>query len=493
MASRDRRSKGNESREGELAFPSEVVTPIRPATSTDSMTSVDSLVESVGLVSLNDGLELTSVRPASGKLRPREGVELSPSVELTLVIACFSQQAPTWLDKSKQIPSREALDEGQLGKHIYLSQKTIRSFGRERSIHRHVLTAMPSPFHLAALPLEIIELILSYIFLPPSPLTPASDPYHLRGTSHILLVSHAIRRLALPFFYHTVIISRQSHLTTFFDPEHGLFSAGDSAQRRWNMVRELGLVLGVEAPIALDVTLPQTSSYLLPLSVPERSPILTLCLFHEDTGKALESERDIEALVALAQADENSRRRIEQDLFDEYEDDLNVLDRSFGDWVYAQYNRYLFAEIDERIDEPIWTGARVEKEQFFQILLKRTRPIEIRWAAHELLYHEQGVLSVRLEETTLVVHPPPWALLDKPISETLATIGEGESQLGVKQIRLEGFDDAALDELATMVPALAFTAWNDGNGPNRISEATWSWTRSDGTVISFSPPVSRIP
>jgi hypothetical protein len=110
-------------------------------------------------------------------------------------------------------------------------------------------------------------------------LTPSSDWTHLKGTTHILLVSHAFRELALPFFFHTVVISRPEHYVTFFDPEHGLFVADETARKRWSFVRQLGVVRWVRPEISpTDLPDGPEGNFLVPLQIPEGGNVKISCI-----------------------------------------------------------------------------------------------------------------------------------------------------------------------------------------------------------------------
>ncbi|KAL7411836.1 hypothetical protein BDY24DRAFT_416749 [Mrakia frigida] len=74
-----------------------------------------------------------------------------------------------------------------------------------------IVDAQTSHSPLPTLSLEVIERILKCTFLRPSKLIPASDPFHLVGSSHLLFVSKGFRELCLPFFYRCLLISRSSH------------------------------------------------------------------------------------------------------------------------------------------------------------------------------------------------------------------------------------------------------------------------------------------
>ncbi|KAL7414625.1 hypothetical protein BDY24DRAFT_414338 [Mrakia frigida] len=130
---------------------------------------------------------------------------------------------------------------------------------------------------LPRLPVEVIERILKLTLLRPTKLVPTSDPNHLAGTSHLLQLSKGFRELCLPFFYHSITISKQSHYVAFFGPEDGLF-VGEKGRELWSFVKELGIVVGVDVPL-LSSPSPLSPYYLIPLVIPSGGGRLdSLCL-----------------------------------------------------------------------------------------------------------------------------------------------------------------------------------------------------------------------
>ncbi|KAL7411905.1 hypothetical protein BDY24DRAFT_416808 [Mrakia frigida] len=70
---------------------------------------------------------------------------------------------------------------------------------------------------MPAIPLEVLRHILTFTFPRRTPTTPFSDPYPLRNTTHLLLVSKAFRELCLPLFFQSITIARPSDYITFID------------------------------------------------------------------------------------------------------------------------------------------------------------------------------------------------------------------------------------------------------------------------------------
>lgn len=110
------------------------------------------------------------------------------------------------------------------------------------------LVRLRSAFSPSVLPVEMIERILLHAFIRPKPDAPSSDHYPLRNATHLLFVSKAFHQLALPFFLHSIIISRPKDWVTFFGAETGLF-VGERGVRLWKHVQRISVVRAVYPPI----------------------------------------------------------------------------------------------------------------------------------------------------------------------------------------------------------------------------------------------------
>lgn len=163
--------------------------------------------------------------------------------------------------------------------------------------------ADPSPLTpalLPELPLEILERILLYTFRRRTETTPSSDPYPLRRTTHLLLVSRSFRELCLPIFFQSITIARPSDYITFFDPEDGLIS-GDEGEQRWSFVRELCIVSSIGPPSAVAYS---ENCLLRPLAIPWRSSsneLEVLCLL-EPRSPTLPTRDEAEVRLLIADA-----------------------------------------------------------------------------------------------------------------------------------------------------------------------------------------------
>lgn len=91
-----------------------------------------------------------------------------------------------------------------------------------RSGQRKMSPVLPSLSpRLQAISLENIERLTGYTFLHQSSLVLSSNPNHLRNTTCLYLVSSALRKLCLPFFY-----KHRTGYTTFFNPPKEFFFDG---------------------------------------------------------------------------------------------------------------------------------------------------------------------------------------------------------------------------------------------------------------------------
>ena len=324
----------------------------------------------------------------------------------------------------------------------------------------------------------MIERILKYTFVPSSPLVPSSDPFHLRGTTHLLLVSRAIRELALPFFYHTVNITRPSDYTTFFDPDNGLFVAGETGPRRWSLVRSLGLVYGVEPPVVSDPSLTQVPSgaaLLVPLAFPTRHPRLpTFCLLRR-RSTLTEWKLGLHRLQRLACLDPSRRYAIEDELYSAWENDPVDSDYPFEQVMIEQYGHDVDAQINEEISAVIRNAVKDERERVFQRLLVRIQPGEVHWAMNELYHYVRGLLKTTLPDTTLVVYSS-WEGAAETVGSFVERVTRAEDMLGVAQVRSVGIPVSYLDEENPGSWKASFPPLPGTDEPSHIPPATWSWT-----------------
>ncbi|KAL7411863.1 hypothetical protein BDY24DRAFT_442887 [Mrakia frigida] len=163
---------------------------------------------------------------------------------------------------------------------------------------------------ILTVPLEVLERILRYTFLRQTYLTPSSDPYPLRNTTHLLLVSRAFRELCLPFFFQSITIARPSDYITFFDPKDGIF-VGEQGRRRWSFVKAIGFGWKAEPPSVFPRG--DNSSWIVPLLPPEgRGPKLVTFFDSGDVKNApfRDLERALEDSLRDAETRERARGRL---------------------------------------------------------------------------------------------------------------------------------------------------------------------------------------
>lgn len=140
------------------------------------------------------------------------------------------------------------------------------------------------------LPVEVIERILKYTFLRRTPLTPSSDLFSLRRTTHLLRVSKSFRLLCLPIFYRSITITRPSHYTTLFGRDQGTFVVGEEGKQRWSFVREISIVVGVEPPIDFEATFSRECDAILPLKILPDHTLDVVCLLERREAAAEEGK-----------------------------------------------------------------------------------------------------------------------------------------------------------------------------------------------------------
>ncbi|KAL7414417.1 hypothetical protein BDY24DRAFT_440389 [Mrakia frigida] len=206
---------------------------------------------------------------------------------------------------------------------------------RLKTSREPVTSPLESEGSVLTVPLEVLERILSYTFLRRSPLTPSSDPYPLRNTTYLLVVSKAFHELCLPFFFHSITIGRPSDYVAFFDPKEGIFVVGNKGRKRWSFVRELcfGPMVEPRAVFPEDEGKPW-SSWIVPLVVPSEDHLQTVCFLDTETDPLRTNPPHLSA-IRDAVRDAALNREMENALRISHAESTSLLD--FEDWVRIEF------------------------------------------------------------------------------------------------------------------------------------------------------------
>ena len=345
---------------------------------------------------------------------------------------------------------------------------------------------------LPALPVEVIEKILGHVFLRARPLTPSSDPFHLRGTTHILLVSRAIRQLALPFFYHTIALVRSSDFVTFFGSSDGLF-AGPDGLVRWRLVREIAIVHDLTPPVRHSKGMVESDRLhdvkFAPVTYPLVSQRLErVCLLDRHGHPAVEKVLAEEDAVAAA------RRNIWARAW--------VKDHHASDFVREDE---LVADVIQRLEDVVAHAAGGLINQPF--LLQRCRPVELvlstegeRFSFPNFLWNAFDILTAqraRVDSTRylrrsdrIVLHCSPSRpiLSERTLRAALATVRVIECN--PLEVRLVAFPRQVTD---------VFREWKEKAPVSAIDKVVWdelfdrdqawSWEQEDGSLFAMRTQV----
>ncbi|KAL7414642.1 hypothetical protein BDY24DRAFT_29399 [Mrakia frigida] len=348
---------------------------------------------------------------------------------------------------------------------------------------------------LPALPIEVIERILKYTFLRRSKLTPSSDPYHLNGTTSLLRVSRGFRELCLPFFYRSITITRSSDWTTFFDPEHGIFVAGEDGRKRWNYVRELAIVFDVVPPFVNSYSQVQDSQhYLSPMTLPSNDHHLdVLCVLDRREDQA--DWRDREELRRLAENIKNQavvRAQILHGLREDYKDDLGFSPASSGDledWIQDQViGRSIDSEVRIRVENRTIDFIEQEHRTVVQELVQASYPSALRVAVDTIrnLFPDETE-GRRMENTLLQIYQSPQPSTYRlNVGGLCRTVDVVQYQSGSRQIRLEGFEPTFLSSLALWIRTYGHLP--DQGFTETLRTVSWSWLLPDGSLFVLHPP-----
>ncbi|KAL7411324.1 hypothetical protein BDY24DRAFT_396396 [Mrakia frigida] len=134
-------------------------------------------------------------------------------------------------------------------------------------------------------PLEILHLILEFAFLPSTPLYSLSPSLHPSRFSPLplLLVSHSIRQICLPFFWRIVTLTRPQDWILLFHKDTGLLVQGEEGKRRWACVEELRIVVETaEVPVRRDLLMKdEDEDVLCRLRIPDSKQLPMLSFLTE--------------------------------------------------------------------------------------------------------------------------------------------------------------------------------------------------------------------
>ncbi|KAL7414564.1 hypothetical protein BDY24DRAFT_414278 [Mrakia frigida] len=240
---------------------------------------------------------------------------------------------------------------------------------------------------LPGIPLEILERILRYTFLRRTRLSPSSDPYPLRNTTHLLLVSKAFRELCLPIFFQHLTIARPSDYITFFNPENGLFVAGEEGRRRWSYVEVLGFAHGVTPPSRFPTE--DDESWIVPLAAPVGDRLQIICFFDKEVCSPASINLDLE-IIERTLKDERSRTRVLGGLTSEFHQSAYFASggRQFDQWIQDSFDMPLDSVIAGTIATMTLSAIRVNQQRFHSQLVPSSdlnRPRSLRFYISEKL------------------------------------------------------------------------------------------------------------
>lgn len=326
----------------------------------------------------------------------------------------------------------------------------------------------------SALPVEVIQRILKYTFLPSSPLTPLSDPHHPRGTTHVLLVSRAIRQLALPFVYHTIIISRPSDFVTFFDPEHGLLNAGEDGKRRWSLVREIGIVAGVWPELA--TALHGDRRYLVPLEIPSAGNIKIACILD---GALFDHWSTRDNLVEVIKFINRSPALADVDFPDHP-------DRS----EYQDYSDYLDDILEEVSDERAALNLElISRSTLCEMRLSRSTAEDM----YSLFFGASQASTSVSYSLRIFYSSPREGKTDESFdgADWAVTLREVRNQVGqVQVVRLQGWPQDLLEKVSRGFEQAVASNGTDF-AARGLSTWVWTWQGKDGKDVHLVPLVSH--
>ena len=369
------------------------------------------------------------------------------------------------------------------------------------------------PAENPTLPIEILERILSYTFLPPTRTHPYSDPHHLRGTTHVLLVSRAFRQLSLPFFHHSLTITRPSDFTTFFHSTDGLF-AGPEGLNKWGLVKELALLTGVQPPLVADHPTEPGDPWVVPLSFPSSthsvnlaciidrrpippSPSAAPSTFVTSSGRSIllaPSDPQIADLVATARIHPFIRAQCLNILHAEYADDAEldgvpISPEGFTAWVAATYgeDESLDEVVEQMIDPHIELQIEAAREAALAGLFQCARPKRL--VLPNDPYTHEPLLGALVEEAkVLELWCPPSGSggsgrgggeeKGQEVEVVLETVANMIYNIGGDEVRLVGYGQELLRALRKALERPV------GDEAEEAAKLRWSWEDRDGALVT---------
>ncbi|KAL7414621.1 hypothetical protein BDY24DRAFT_385856 [Mrakia frigida] len=359
---------------------------------------------------------------------------------------------------------------------------------KDWKVHKLVCGFSTGRKRLPDLPIEVLERILKYTFLRRSKLTPFSDPFHLNGTSFLLLLSKGFRELCLPFFYHTITFFRPSHYTDFFEVCFGP-ALNDLLKGKWEWVREICIVVGVEPPlnhVRRDFLQsrnggPQVpgSRYTTSVWPTYAGNLEAVCLL-DATGPLPIPDPIFDRLV-LADVHQNERREecgilLEQEYF------ASGSPLSFDAWTKETFGRGVMDEISERIRRHTTAAIADERGHFFSVVVRYSNATTLIASTESLLYHDltiQDALTFFHKNVELHNTSNP---LQQPSSDSLVRmVCDFSVPVRPTTIQLVGFTS---DLLAPFEMAM-----NGLVEERELWFEDWRvvWEKEDGSLVALPP------
>jgi hypothetical protein len=258
------------------------------------------------------------------------------------------------------------------------------------------------------IPLELIEHIFILLFSSPRPtIRNPSPPPPNRNTSHLLLISHHLRRYNLPLFYRSITIARPDDWETFFGSQRGLLVVGKEGKKRAGWVKDLWVHRTAGVPIDWERTdCNEPSPILVDLSFP-RLELDVLSLLSNPSGF---SSTDPSNADILARTPDEARQR--------------RLDGWQGEWAGDQYVdapcRYDDADPDDV--ESIIDSIVVR--DFRLLLAERRKAARRRLAsvtrASHLQLHDELLIPRRIPQNTteIYLYWCPRPISDDPVVDS---------------------------------------------------------------------------
>ncbi|KAL7414534.1 hypothetical protein BDY24DRAFT_26816 [Mrakia frigida] len=338
--------------------------------------------------------------------------------------------------------------------------------------------------NLPDLPIEILEQIFGFVFLRPTLTTPSSSLPSV--PTHLLLVSHSFRQLALPFFYNSIRIVRPLDFITFFDPREGIFVVGEESEKRWNYVKEIVVRKDVHPPLRRFHS--DSDTLLVPLTLPSRRRISHLCILDNPSPPTSWLDQGgIKELLLQITIQPDRRRDALERLQGFYEDaaqqhpDGTLL--TFLEWLddpdFESEEEATGAFISRLIASETKSRLEDEQEQFFDSLVISTSPRILRDR-----YSPTLDLSMRLYGSESPFKVDSFALhFNEEQTPTKAFLYQAMERVGkitnAAHVHLVDYPQEVREK---------FIAWIRRRGipTTTVSILRWSWQAEDGTVMQLN-------